>query len=560
MDVNSWFDLSLFILLFILLIYVFWTVTITPLHKVYFLFHFFMMMWPLCQFAVDVSSNPHYQLIYVTLSFIVLTMQGGGWLLLSIFLTGREGRLTWSRLSLIFVPAVLISACSIWNPNESFVHPLFNGYVQREYGFLFWILIAILLGYLFFSLYFIFTTLFSTQTIRLIQKQVKITLIGILILAGFALLDLFLNVVLQGRLPIIPGLTSAGIFLSDLFFVVVIKRYNVFDLLTVAHKDVINTIPYGLLVLDENETIIEMNRALQSESYDSLNLHLYDSFNMKEFLKTAQADGDVDQFLENYENRVEAQIEIFADYMHLILQTSPINVRHDIQSGRSITFQDVSQLRYLVNQMDQKNKLLEERNLSLIEVRDALYKANAKLIDLAHTDSLTECFNRRYFTEQISLEIQTKKNKPQPFSLILFDVDYFKRINDQYGHLVGDEVLRQTVTVVSNLLGNQDLLARFGGEEFIVYLPNADQLEAYKRAEEIRTQVFENVIDASPHALSITISLGVLTIEDYDKRQLDRLEVYINELFEEVDKALYRAKENGRNCLDSVVSRSSVFG
>ena len=111
------------------------------------------------------------------------------------------------------------------------------------------------------SLVVLFRAVYSSQTSAMIKKQVKITLLGILVLAVFATIDAILNVVLAQLAADHSWMTSLGIFLSDLFFVYVIKRYNVFDLVSIAHEDVINTIPYGILVLDENEVIVEVNKA-----------------------------------------------------------------------------------------------------------------------------------------------------------------------------------------------------------------------------------------------------------------------------------------------------------
>lgn len=93
MSPSVWYDLVLFLLLFALYVYVFATVRITNLHKVYFLFHFLMMLWPLCQFATDMAHDRRLQLFYVTMSFVSLSMLGSGWLLLTVFLTGNADKL-----------------------------------------------------------------------------------------------------------------------------------------------------------------------------------------------------------------------------------------------------------------------------------------------------------------------------------------------------------------------------------------------------------------------------------------------------------------------------------
>ncbi|WP_138494436.1 GGDEF domain-containing protein [Paenibacillus pinistramenti] len=556
MGYSVWYDLFLFLLLFALFGYVFATVRITNLRKVYFLFHFFMMLWPLCQFATDVTRDSQLQLLYVTLSFVSLSMLGSGWLLLTIFLTGNAGLLGRTRLILLSVPAVIAAAGVAANPVHLFVRPLEGGYIHRAYGPWFWVMIVILLSYFFASLSFLFRSMYSSKTLLTIKKQVRITLWGIFVLAAFACADLVLNVFLAKWLPIIPGLTSVGIFISALFFAYVIKRYNMFDLVSIAQEDVINTIPYGILVLDENESIIEVNKTLRV----SIDLKAGDVFDMERFLDSVRVDGSSGEFLDNYTRRENksAQIEIIIErdiLRHFILQASPIVDSYYMHIGRILTFQDVSQERFLVKEMNLQNKILQERNHSLNQIRNELSEANKKLEEMALTDSLTNCFNRRYLAQQLSHEVITNLQYRTPFSLILFDIDFFKSINDRYGHVIGDEVLYHTAQTVKQSIRGTDILARYGGEEFMVYLPHTERFLAEQLAERVRSSVEDShlLVEHEIEPISITISMGILSIETFDlvtDYVPNDPEEYLTGLFAAVDKALYQAKQNGRNRIE----------
>ncbi|SFF04886.1 diguanylate cyclase (GGDEF) domain-containing protein [Paenibacillus algorifonticola] len=554
MSPSAWYDLFLFLLLFALYVYVFATVRITNLHKVYFLFHFFMMLWPLCQFAIDLTDDPRLQLFDVTMSFVALSMLGSGWLLLTVFLTGNADKLGKKRLFLLFAPAVIAAVGVIMNPFNLFVAPLGGGYVDRAYGTWFWMVIVILLSYFFASLSVLFGALNSSKTSPMIKKQVKITLWGIFVLATFASIDALLNVVLRESLPIIPGLTSLGIFLSALFFVYVIKKYNVFDLVSIAHEDVINTIPYGILVLDENESIIEVNKALRL----FIDLNVGDYFDMETFLGSVRVEGSSKKFLSHYKQKENtlSQIEIIAQRdieRHFILQASPIVDSYPMQIGHIITFQDVSQERFFVKEMNRQNEILQERNHSLDRIRNELSTANRKLEELVLTDSLTNCYNRRYLTQQLTHEVITNIQYKIPFSLILFDIDYFKAINDRYGHVIGDEVLYRTAQAVKQSIRGTDILARYGGEEFMIYLPHTERQLAEQLAERVRLAVESNhiLVDHEIEQVSITVSVGGLSIEDFDHEHVpDNPEGYLIQLFAAVDKALYQAKQNGRNRIE----------
>ncbi|WP_145335129.1 diguanylate cyclase [Paenibacillus xylanexedens] len=561
-----WYDLSLFVLLFGVGVYVFATVRITNLHKVYFLFHGLMMMWPFCQFASTLTDDPGLQLFYVLLSFVAVSLLGSGWLLLTLFITGYAERLSQRRLLLLFVPAVIGAIGVVANPWHDFVTPLEGGYIERAYGPWFWVVMFILVSYFVSSLVIMFRAVFSSKTPAMIQKQVKITLWGIFVLAVFATLDAILNVLLSRWLPIIPGLTSLGIFLSDLFFVYVIKRYNVFNLVSIAHEDVINTIPYGILVLDENEVIVEVNKA----SRFFIEQHVGDAWDMDAFLAGVSVEGDARTFLNKYRlKKMElCQIEVIVEkdhqLCHYILQSSPIVDSALAPLGHLLTFQDVSQERFYAKAMNQQYKTLQERNEALDLIRQELSDANRKLEELVLTDSLTQCYNRRYLTQHLNHEVLTNLQYKMPFSLMLLDIDHFKAINDHYGHVVGDEVLVRTAEALRQSVRSTDILTRYGGEEFMIYLPHTEHDLAIDIAERVRQAVESNrmVVNHELGDISITISVGILSIDDFayeDDDVPEDGERYLIQLFDAVDKALYQAKQKGRNRVEyGVLARGVV--
>ena len=178
-----------------------------------------------------------------------------------------------------------------------------------------------------------------------------------------------------------------------------------------------------------------------------------------------------------------------------------------------------------------------------IEAERALHKANEKLAELATIDGLTGIANRRTFDEQLQTEWKRTSREQQPLSLILLDIDYFKRFNDHYGHQAGDDCLRLvTVGLMECIKRTSDKLARYGGEEFALILPQTSAEGAYHMAECLRKAILARRI---PHAKSevstqVTISLGVVSMVPQAQ---DQAEI----LIQAADKALYRAKSEGRN-------------
>jgi two-component system cell cycle response regulator len=552
MDFLSFIDITLFFLLFALFVYVFVSVTITILHKVYLTFHFSMMLWPICQFAIRTTDNPNVQLFYLKLSFIDMCLIAVGWLLFTIFLTGHSLFLRKKMSLLLFVPAILVASCVIVNPNGRFVLPLQGNYIHRSYGPLFWYILTVLIGYIIVSLYIMSRALISDKAPR-IKTQVKQVLRGIIVMTVFILLDIFFNVVLNLSLPAIPGLTSLGILLSVIFFVIAIHRDKAFDIVKIAHQDIIDTINHGILVLDDNEIVVEINQSLRPH----IDLHIGSHFDMANILSKGQSSGRIDLFLQTYHRYPlkRTQIEMkFPNERHINIQTAPIRVDSEMV-GRVVTFQDVSELHRLIDETNFQNEILQERNQALILIQDELSQTNQKLEQMAITDGLTGVYNRLYLTQKLEHEVMNNIKYQLPFAVILLDIDYFKLINDNYGHLVGDQMIHSTVEAIKQTLRQTDILARYGGEEFIIYLPQTSQSQASLLAERVKSTVESNkmIVKNIPHSLSITISIGLLSINNFAFESLRSPRTYLNELLESVDKALYRAKDEGRNRIVSIV-------
>lgn len=166
------------------------------------------------------------------------------------------------------------------------------------------------------------------------------------------------------------------------------------------------------------------------------------------------------------------------------------------------------------------------------------------LLELAHyatTDPLTQVLNRRNFIKLAQLEIERAIRYHHPLAMILFDLDHFKAINDQYGHLAGDEVLKSFARLCAERVRESDLICRFGGEEFVILLPETDQHGAFRLAEQIRSVALGQTIPYQDKSIRYQVSAGIagkarVTAEDK-----------LEQLFARADKALYQAKASGRN-------------
>lgn len=155
-------------------------------------------------------------------------------------------------------------------------------------------------------------------------------------------------------------------------------------------------------------------------------------------------------------------------------------------------------------------------------------------------DDLTGIYNRRYINERLPVDINGCKTEKSPLSIIMIDIDFFKNVNDTYGHVIGDKVLRDfAALILENINDDTSWTARYGGEEFIVVLNNSDIQEAYEAAEKIRKNLEEKVFVYDDINIKITASLGVYCTENK--------KISVKDLINEVDKNLYKAKQSGRN-------------
>ncbi len=175
----------------------------------------------------------------------------------------------------------------------------------------------------------------------------------------------------------------------------------------------------------------------------------------------------------------------------------------------------------------------------LVEAKDEVNEYAKKMERLAITDPLTGVYNRRYFMEMAVKELDRCKRYGGHFSLLSLDIDHFKRINDTYSHLAGDAALQTFTRKIESDLRKNDMLARLGGEEFSVLLPETGRKDAFDLAERLRRAVAEISIEFEGQTFGFTVSIGGAEALETDET--------IDNVIMRADNALYNAKENGRN-------------
>ncbi|MCP5467682.1 MAG: diguanylate cyclase [Deltaproteobacteria bacterium] len=227
-------------------------------------------------------------------------------------------------------------------------------------------------------------------------------------------------------------------------------------------------------------------------------------------------------------------------YSYVILLTSK-NERKDIVEGLSSGADD-----YLAKPFDSnelKQRILVGRRI--LELLSELSKAREMLARKASIDSLTSLYNRGAILELLEKEIYRAKREKSLLGLIMLDLDHFKRVNDTFGHMAGDAILREAAKRVAKGIRPYDYAGRYGGEEFLIIMPGCNFVSTRSRAEEILRQIRSPKMNIPEAILQVTASIGYVStelIEDYNPRLMVQM----------ADSALYEAKSSGRDRIASI--------
>lgn len=183
---------------------------------------------------------------------------------------------------------------------------------------------------------------------------------------------------------------------------------------------------------------------------------------------------------------------------------------------------------------------LNKAYAGLRKSNDELLEAYALLQQLVTVDPLTGLENRRSLMDFTESQLKLAQRYKSFFSIMLIDLDYFKKINDTYGHLVGDEILKNIAKILKDILRNVDHIGRFGGEEFIVILPDTNLKNAVVVAEKVREEIAIFLHKIGDYIIKTTVSIGIASYNSLDDD--------VNQIIKRADQALYKAKSSGRNC------------
>jgi diguanylate cyclase (GGDEF)-like protein/PAS domain S-box-containing protein len=322
---------------------------------------------------------------------------------------------------------------------------------------------------------------------------------------------------------------------SGVIFAFAVLRTHFMDLIPVARSYLIETMHDGVLVLNVQNRIMDINPAM--ETFIQGKASSYIGKNAFEVLKPwMEKTGPIQG-----EKEVRTELKVPLDSSrYLDLRVTPLYDRNHALSGRLLVFRDITERKQVERRLRQVNDKLQGQ---LIEIG----LLQSKLREQAIRDSLTNLFNRRYLEETLDRELSRAARENYPVCVIMIDLDHFKRINDTHGHEAGDLVLKAIAEVLSEQSRRGDFACRYGGEEFVITMPNITMDVAYERAEVLRQSLNLLSVPYEYYNLSVTISMGIACFPESGQTR--------ETILRAADRALYAVKEAGRDhilCYDQL--------
>jgi diguanylate cyclase (GGDEF)-like protein/PAS domain S-box-containing protein len=356
----------------------------------------------------------------------------------------------------------------------------------------------------------------------LYQNQYRLIIIG-------SILPWATSIYSENYFDILHGLDFAPLTfgLSAIIFVFAVLRTNFMDLIPIARSHLIENMRDGILVLDAQNRIVDINPAM--ENFIEKKASFYMGKNAFDVFQAWMEKTDL--HLDGMETRTELRMPKDPS-RYLDLSVTPLYDKSQLLNGRLMVFRDITERKQVEKRLRYVNDRLQTQ---LIEI-GVLQK---NLREQTIRDPLTNLFNRRYLEETLERELARAAREDYSVCVIMIDLDHFKRVNDTYGHAAGDEVLKALAITLSEHCRRGDFACRFGGEEFVVVMPNIDMDTAYQRAENIRQSLNSLHVPYGHYNLTITISMGIACYPINGETR--------EAILRAADQAMYGAKEAGRD-------------
>ncbi len=471
-----------------------------------------LLFWSGAQFFGTIFTVPSIQLLTAKLAYFGIVLTPVAWLFFAVGYTRRQMRLPRLALNLILVIPALTLILVMTNDWHQLIWTQVD-YVRDQgvYGMVTqhgpWFYVHAFYSY---GMLVVATTILAWSighttgawkpVVAVISAPIVVALCNLFYLSPYNPAPWF-------------DLTTLGFAIAAMILDGGVLRYGVLETIPVVRDRVVEQLRDGVIVLNANGMVVDINEsALQ-------------------ILRTSRAelaDREITSFL------TELSMEELTNAERPDGQGLTITLR-----GRSY---DIS-----ASSLDQTDPnadvILVLRDITdRLKTEQDLLAAQEELVRLAHTDYLTGIHNRRFFMQRLSEEVERVRRHGSQLSVLLFDLDYFKNVNDQCGHAAGDQILKAVADVTVAVKRITDIAARIGGEEFALLLPETDQTGAVSTAQRLRQTIAKiSLPETREKKIKVTASIGVATVSAVSQD----LENVLNH----ADEALYKAKHSGRNAV-----------
>jgi len=490
---------------------------------------FGMFVWGI-SYALSWMVVPlNYKIFFLKVMFFGVVMMPGLFLFFVLQITHREHWITFRNILLVFVIPALTLAVVWFVPQlvyRSIELGVNDGYYIAKVarGWWFWGSTVYSYAVILFAFILLGTSYYNANPF--FKRQYMIILLGSIVPFSFSFFTQLNSSTLDD-----VDLSPISFGVAGVVYVYAIFRHQFMDLVPVARGHLIENMPDGVIVLDVRGRIVDINPAM--ENFLDAPAASFIGKNVSEAINIWNE--STKHLLTGSENtrtelRLPNKISVYLD-----LRVTPLYNRDQQLSGRLIVFRDVTERR----EVERDLRLSRDRlQTQLIEIG----LLQSQLREQAIRDSLTNVFNRRYMEETLDRELARAAREVYPLCIVMMDIDHFKKVNDTYGHEAGDVVLKTLSNMLTNQSRQGDFVCRYGGEEFVLVMPNIGLEVAKGRANSLLGLISSLFVPLGRFNLNITVSMGISCFPEHGETK--------DELLRMADKALYAAKNNGRNCVE----------
>jgi len=486
---------------------------------------FGMFIWGVSYALTWALVSLEQKIFWLKVMYLGVVMVPGLFLTFTLLITHRDDWITFRSIVLLLIEPAIMLVLVWFRPQFVFysIEPAIkNGYHIMEVMRGSWFWINSIYSYVIILLSVLLLMASYRTANSFFKRQYMLILLGSIIPFLFSLYTQTKNIAFND-LDLAP--VTFGI--SGIVYAYVIFRHQFMDLIPVARGRLIENMSDGVLVLDVQGRIVDINPAM--ENFLDEPPVTFIGKNVSEALNIWNK--GTEHLLTGLETRTELRLPNKTS-RYLDLRVTPLYDDDQNLSGRLIIFRDVTDRKEVENDL---RHAMDRLQTQLIKIG----LLQRQLREQAIRDSLTNVFNRRYMEETLERELARAAREVYPLCIVMMDIDHFKDVNDTYGHEAGDTVLKKLADLVTQQSRQGDFVCRYGGEEFVLVMPNINIEVATERANSLLWKISSLFVSFGRFNLNVTVSMGISWFPAHGKTK--------EELLRAADKALYAAKHAGRN-------------